>query len=86
MRHVVDSDLDRLEPLLTRLRAVESLRERKRGNFQYRSKAFLHFHADGDDLYADVRLDGVSFERLRVATPVEHAELLDAVARALGCL
>ena len=56
MRHVNEADLDRLEPLLSELRTIEALRERKRGTFTLKSRAFLHFHADGDELLADVRL------------------------------
>ena len=78
VRHATEADLDRLEPLLVRLRAIEALTERKRGLFQRRSKAFLHFHGDGDDLYADVRLTD-DFVRLRVTTPGDQADLVAAV-------
>ena len=80
MRHAGDPDLDRVDDLLARLRELEPLKERKRGNFQYRTRAFLHFHADGEDLYADVRLDDVDFERRRVTTTEEQADLVSAVA------
>ena len=33
-------------------------RDRARARFYRKSQAFLHFHVDGDDIYADVRLDG----------------------------
>src|SRR5438445_1628807 len=46
VKHATDHALDRLEPLLRRLRAVDGLRERKRGTFTHRSRAFLHFHED----------------------------------------
>lgn len=79
MRHVNDGDLDRLAALLVALRAIKGLRERKRGNFQIGSRAFLHFHADGDDLFADVRLDGVDFDRHRVTNAQEQATLVRAI-------
>lgn len=79
MRHVSDGDLDRLAALLVALRAIKGLRERKRGNFQIGSRAFLHFHADGDDLFADVRLDGVDFDRHRVTNAQEQATLVRAI-------
>jgi hypothetical protein len=40
------------------------------------------FHADGDDLYVDVRLDG-GFQRVRVTSPAEQADLLACVQRTL---
>ncbi len=76
MRHANDADLERLEPLLGVLRGVDELKERRRGNFLHRSRAFLHFHADGDSLYADVRLDGVEFARRDVTTEASQAALV----------
>jgi len=84
MRHATDADLDRLDALLARLRVVDGLTERKRGNFQHRSRAFLHFHADGDDLYADVRLDGVDFDRRRVTSDAEQRSLVSAIETAVS--
>ena len=82
MRHVNDSDLDRLEPLLRELRTIEGLRERKRGTFTLKSRAFLHFHADGDDLLADVRLAD-EFERHLASTAAQRTQLLEAIRAAL---
>jgi N-acetylglutamate synthase-like GNAT family acetyltransferase len=83
VRHARDDDLDRIEPLLTELRAVDGLTEKSRGVFYRRSRAFLHFHADGDDTYADVRVEGDEFERTRVTTNAEQRDLVTAVRRAL---
>ena len=83
MRHARDTDLDRIEPLLAQLRAIDGLTEKSRGVFYRRSKAFLHFHADGDDTYADVRIDSDDFERTRATTKAEQRALLAAVKRAL---
>lgn len=82
MRHVNDTDLDRLEPLLQELRKIDGLRERRRGTFTHRSRAFLHFHAVGDELLADVRLAD-DFERHPATTEAERAALLRAVRSAL---
>jgi hypothetical protein len=82
MRHVNDKDLDRLEPLLRELRVIDGLRERRRGTFTRKSRAFLHFHADGDELLADVRL-GEAFERHAASTPPQQAALLQAIRTAL---
>jgi hypothetical protein len=67
MRHARPEDLDRLEPLLARLRALPALREKSRGVFYWKSRAFLHFHADPAGLFADVRAPGgADFIRLQV--------------------
>ena len=83
MRHARNDDLDRIEPLLVQLRAIDGLTEKSRGVFYLRSKACLHFHADGDDTYADVRLTGDEFERTRATTKAEQRALVAAVRRAL---
>jgi hypothetical protein len=83
VRHATDRDLDELEELLADLRKLSELRERKRGSFSRGARAFLHFHADGDDFYVDVRLRD-SFERLRVTTDCEREDFLAQVKRAIG--
>jgi hypothetical protein len=83
MRHARDDDLDRIEPLLAQMRKLDGLTEKSRGVFYRRSRACLHFHADGDDTYADLRLDGDEFERTRVTTKAEQRALVAAVRRAL---
>ena len=84
MRHARNDDLDRIEPLLVQLRAIDGLTEKSRGVFYLRSKACLHFHADGNDTYADVRLDSDDFERTRATTKAEQRALVAAVKRAIG--
>ena len=67
MRHARPAALDQLEPLLARLRQIDGLRERARGVFYLRSKAFLHFHEDPAGLFADIRAaDGRDFDRVQV--------------------
>ena len=83
MRHARPEDLARLAPLLDELRTVDGLVERTPGSFYRRSKGFLHFHVDGDDVYADVKLDGLTFERCRATTKAEQRKLVRAVRRAL---
>jgi hypothetical protein len=79
MKHATPQALDRVEPLLAALRALEGLREKKRGVFYRKSRAFLHFHEDGSDVYADVRLGGAEFERFRVSSQAETRQLLAAI-------
>jgi hypothetical protein len=81
VRHAGDAALDDLDPVLTALREIEGLVERKRGVFYRGSKAFAHFHEDPSGLYADIRI-GAGFERLRVQTAKERAAFLTLVRRA----
>ncbi len=82
MRHARPEALDRLDALIVSLRAMPEINERTRGVFYRKSRAFLHFHEDGEALYADVRL-GQDFQRLRVTAQNERAALLKAVREAL---
>jgi len=82
MKHVTSTGLDELDGLLRDLRGVDGLAERSRGVFYRGSRAFLHFHEDPTGLYADVRLDGVEFERMRVTTKAERKKLLSRVRAA----
>jgi hypothetical protein len=71
-----------LEPLLGQLREVEGLREKSRGVFYRGSKAFLHFHEDGGELFADARI-GTEFERFNVTTSSAQRNLLRQVQTAV---
>lgn len=82
MRHAGPDALARLEPLLGELRGCDGLVEKRPGVFYRRSRAFLHFHEDPSGLHADVRLED-DFERRRVETVAERAELLAVVRAAL---
>jgi len=79
MRHVTGAGLDELDGLLADLRLVDGLKEKSRGVFYRGPRAFLHFHEDPTGLYADVRLDGAEFERMRVSTKAERKRLLTRV-------
>ncbi|HEY5072945.1 MAG TPA: hypothetical protein VII63_13050 [Caulobacteraceae bacterium] len=77
MKHAGGAALDRLEPLLAVVRGFSGLREKSRGVFYRRSRAFLHFHEDPSGLYADMRsADGGSFDRLQVDDETGRVELL----------
>ncbi|HEY5289502.1 MAG TPA: hypothetical protein VIJ59_05670 [Caulobacteraceae bacterium] len=79
MRHALAEDLDRLEPLLTRLRTFPPLSEKSRGVFYLKGRAFLHFHADPAGLFADVRATDGDFERLKVDDAAGAKALLERV-------
>ncbi len=81
MKHATATALDRLEPLLERIRALSGLKEKKRGVFYWKSKSFLHFHEDPKGDFADVGL-GADFERIKV-DEADGAEALIERVRAL---
>jgi hypothetical protein len=82
MRHARPEDLDRLEPLLEKLRRIDGLKEKSRGTFYRGSRAFLHFHEHEGGFFADLRL-GDDFERFPATSATEKKALLTAVAEAL---
>ncbi len=83
LRHADSAALDRLEPLLAKLREMPELKEVRRGVFYRRSKAFMHFHDDPSGLYTDIRLDQ-EFERYRVDTEREQRYLMKEIRKALS--
>jgi len=79
MKHATAAALDQLEPLLAQVRALGGLKERSRGTFYLKSRAFLHFHEDPKGLFADVRdAAGRDFERFDVTGEEGRAALLAA--------
>jgi len=84
MKHAGPETLKQLAPLLDRLRSIPGLVERKPGTFYVRSTAFLHFHEDPAGLFADVKLDGDSFQRLPLHTAAHQSSLLQTVAQAVA--
>ncbi len=75
MRHARDQDLDRIDRLLTQVRTLAGLVEKKRGVFYRRSKSFLHFHEDPKGLFADLSDPD---ERIDVTEPAGQARLMAA--------
>jgi hypothetical protein len=59
------------------------LKEKSRGVFYLRGRAFLHFHEDGGRPYADIRLRD-DFERFPASSSTERKALLGAVDQAIG--
>lgn len=82
MRHARPDDLDRIEQLLSSLRTIDGLTEKKRGTFYRGSKAFLHFHEHEGDIVCDVRLAGPDFDRRVVTTRAAQRALVSDVRRA----
>ena len=82
MKHAGPEALDRLEPVLAKLRKLDGLRERKRGAFYRGSSAFLHFHEDPAGFFADLKVAD-DFVRFPVNSGAEVERLLARAARAL---
>ena len=79
MRHATAPALDRLEPLLAKVRRHDRLKEKSRGVFYFKSKAVLHFHEDPAGLFADFRAKG-DWQRFAVNTADERTAFLRVVA------
>ena len=79
MRHATASALDRLEPLLAKVRRHDRLKEKSRGVFYFKSKVVLHFHEDPAGLFADFRAKA-DWQRFAVNTTDERAAFLRVVA------
>ena len=68
--------------LLSRLRALGGLKEKKRGCFYFKSKGFLHFHEDPKGMFADLRqVDTRDDRRMKVDTEAGRAACRDALIK-----
>lgn len=83
MKHASPSALGRLVQLLAGIRQFERVKEKSRGVFYCRSKAFLHFHEDPAGLFADLRT-GSDWERFRVDSKDQQARLLRRIRHHLA--
>ena len=87
MRHARAEDLDRIEPLLVRLRELGVLKERKRGCFYFKGKGFVHFHEDPKGMFADIRqAESRDDRRMKVDAPREQDALFAQAKRVLATL
>ncbi len=83
IKHASADTLRKLEPLLRRLRSIPKLVERKPGTFYLRSSAFLHFHEDPAGVFADIKLNGASFDRVALLGEKDHESLFKQAAAAV---
>jgi len=81
MKHASAATLAELDALLREIRTLAGLVEKSPGCFYRKGRAYLHFHEDAAGLFADVKLDGVAFARMRVSTAQEQADFLAALRR-----
>ena len=55
MKHASTAALHGLSNLVDQIRAKEGIREKTKGVFYRKSKAFLHFHEEPAGLFADLK-------------------------------
>jgi len=80
-----EAGLERLACLLGELRSLDDLREKRRGTFSHRSRAFLHFHYHpGGEIVADARVSGDGFTRFDVSEEAGRLALLAEIKRFLA--
>ncbi|MEM7061943.1 MAG: hypothetical protein AAF572_02115 [Cyanobacteria bacterium P01_B01_bin.77] len=84
MKHASEITITAIASLLEKIRLLPGLKEKKAGIFYRKSRAFLHFHKDGDKIYADVRLQEPHFQRFPVTTPDEQTTFLKTVQASLN--
>ena len=82
MKHADAAALDHLEELLIAIRKCALCKEKARGVFYRKSRAFLHFHEDPAGLFADIRT-GQKWERLPVNSAAEKKLLLAQIRAAI---
>lgn len=84
MMHASETTLLHYSALLTSLRKIDGLSEKRPGVFYRKSKAFLHFHEDPTGLYADLRLNvDEEFVRTRVESKAEQLTFIATITTAL---
>ena len=54
MKHATANDLIMHALLLERLRSMNGIHERTPGHFYYKKINVIHFHIDGNNIYADI--------------------------------
>ncbi len=84
MKHATTETIGRIEPLLKRIRDINALKEKKPGIYYFKSSAFLHFHEDGDQVYADIKFEPPDFKRLPATTRDQQDELIKLIRDKVG--
>ncbi len=82
---VKDATLDRIAPLLEKLRAHPALVEVRPTEFEVEGRSFLHFHDDPGGVVADVLLTEGRVS-MPVSSSAEQADLLERIDRSLESL
>ena len=83
MKHAGSVCLEGLSVLLTEIRGLGVLAEKKPGIFYRKGKAYLHFHEDPAGVFADARIHDSEFTRYAVNTEVEKRNFMQVLRTAL---
>ncbi|MBW7876823.1 MAG: hypothetical protein H3C47_12640 [Candidatus Cloacimonetes bacterium] len=83
MKHASAITIQNLDSLISEIRLFPGLKEKKPGTFYFKSQAFLHFHEHGEQLFADIKMNG-DWVRYEVSHSGFYRPLLDAVQVALA--
>jgi hypothetical protein len=78
MKHAGAERIARAAALLAPVRALSGIREKSPGSFYRSDAALLHFHEDGEALWADVKQNGAW-----VRMPANNAKDMAAVIKLL---
>jgi hypothetical protein len=67
--------------MIAELRTIDglSLKGKTQSAFYVKSKPFLHFHWNDEEIVADVRYRGSDFERIPINTPAQRLQLVKDV-------
>ncbi len=84
MKHATKATLARIEPLLKRIRNISALKEKKPGIYYFKSSAFLHFHEDGEQVFADIKFEPPNFKRLPATTSEQQDEVIRLIRDKVG--
>ena len=70
--------LQKLLPVLRQLRDIKGVKEERPGVFHARREAFIQFHQEDGQLFADLKKPGGSgFDRYSLATPEGQRQLVE---------
>ncbi len=59
MRHATIEDINDHGKLIESLRIIRGIKEKAPGHFYYKGKSVIHFHIDGNSVFADVGNDRI---------------------------
>ena len=82
MKHATEQALGKITPLLKQIRKFPELKEKKKGIFYKGYIAFLHFHEDGKELFADLKVKDL-WKRICVNSKPEQVKLISMIRKIL---